>query len=136
MTRRIACTDTLTRPSATYWRGCCSNPHFARFTKIGKPWRGVVGIMHASFGRTPDDPAGVAVIEQLRAASPQFTAWWNDFRLARYEPSARVIVHPQLGRLSLLFTAFIASSMDQRDGSLMIVLQSPLDDDTRERLRA
>jgi transcriptional regulator with XRE-family HTH domain len=110
------------------------------FRALHEDWEAVacrmVGIMHASFGRTPDDPAGVAVIERLRAASPQFTAWWNDFRLAHYEPSARVIVHPRLGRLKLLFTAFIASSMARRDDHLMIVLQSPLDDETRARLRS
>jgi transcriptional regulator with XRE-family HTH domain len=110
------------------------------FRALHEDWEAVarrmVGIMHASFGRTPDDPAGIAVIERLRAASPQFRAWWNDFRLAHYEPSAGVIVHPQLGRLTLLFTAFIASSMARRDDYLMIVLQSPLDAATRERLRA
>ena len=110
------------------------------FRALHEDWEAVarrmVGIMHASFGRTPDDPAGVAVIERLRAASPQFTAWWNEFQLAHYEPSARVVVHPQLGRLSLLFTSFIASSMAQRDDYLMIVMQSPLDDATRDRLRS
>jgi transcriptional regulator with XRE-family HTH domain len=108
------------------------------FGALHEDWEAVarrmVGIMHASFGRTPDDPAGVAVVERLRAASPQFAAWWNDFGLAHYEPSAGVIVHPQLGRLKLLFTAFIASSMARRDDYLIIVLQSPLDDETRGRL--
>ncbi len=108
------------------------------FRALHEDWEAVarrmVGIMHASFGRTPDDPAGVAVIERLRAASPEFTAWWTDFRLAHYEPSARVVLHPRLGRLTLLFTSFIASSMAQRDDYLMIVMQSPLDDITRARL--
>ncbi len=110
------------------------------FRALHEDWEAVarrmVGIMHASFGRIPDDSGGVAVIERLHAASPQFTAWWNDFRLADYEPSAGIIVHPQLGRLSLLFTSFIASSMARRDDYLMMVMQSPLDTATRDRLRA
>jgi hypothetical protein len=97
--------------------------------------RRMVGIMQLSFGQTPDDAAGIAVIERLSAASEQFATWWNDYHLRRYEPSAGVIVHPVLGRLTLLFTSFIASSMAQHDDYVMIVLQSPLDDPTRERLR-
>jgi transcriptional regulator with XRE-family HTH domain len=98
--------------------------------------RQMVGIMQLSFGQTPDDAAGIAVIERLSAASEQFATWWNDYRLRRYEPSVGVIVHPVLGRLTLLFTSFIASSMAQRDDYMMIVMQSPLDEATRERLRA
>jgi hypothetical protein len=109
------------------------------FRALHEDWESVarrmVGIMQLSFGQTPDDPAGIAVIERLSAASEQFGTWWNDYRLRRYEPSAGVIVHPVLGRLTLLFTSFIASSMAQRDDYVMIVLQSPLDDPTRERLR-
>jgi hypothetical protein len=98
--------------------------------------RSMVGIMQFSFGQTPDDPAGSAVIERLSAASEQFRRWWNDYGLRRYEPSVGIIVHPVLGRLALLFTSFIASSMAERSDYLMVVLQSPLDDATRERLRA
>jgi hypothetical protein len=98
--------------------------------------RRMVGIMHLSFGRTPDDPAGLAVIERLSASSPDFVAWWSDYRLARYEPSKRVIRHPVLGRLNLLFTSFVASAMAQRDDALIFVMQSPLDEATRERLGA
>jgi transcriptional regulator with XRE-family HTH domain len=110
------------------------------FRALHDDWESVaqrmVGIMQLAYGQTPDDAAGLAVIERLNAASEEFGTWWNDYRLRRYEPSVGVISHPALGRLRLLFTSFIASSMAHREDYVMIVLQSPLDDETRERLRA
>jgi hypothetical protein len=94
----------------------------------------MVSILHLAFGRDPNDPAGIELVERLSAESSQFAAWWNAYRLSRYTPTEAVVLHPTLGRLALLYTSFVATAMTDREDRLMIVLQSPIDDATRASL--
>jgi len=109
------------------------------FRSLHEDWQSVaremVDILHLAHGRAPDDPAALELIERLEAQSPEFVAWWSAYRLSDYEPKAGVIVHPVFGRLSLLFTSFVASSLTKGEEQSMLLLQPPTDEATRERLQ-
>jgi hypothetical protein len=94
----------------------------------------MISILHLAYGRAPADADAIALIERLSKASPQFVRWWNDYRVRDYEPAAAVILHPELGRLDLLMTSFVATTLTGRRPDAMIVLQPPLNDETRQRL--
>jgi transcriptional regulator with XRE-family HTH domain len=97
--------------------------------------RRMVAIVHLSFGHTPDNPQAVALVTRLRDASSDFRSWWDDYELRRFEPTDAVLRHPTLGRLSLVFSSFVASAAHSTDESVVIVLQPPRDEETLLRLR-
>jgi transcriptional regulator with XRE-family HTH domain len=111
-----------------------------KFRALHEDWdriaQKMVGILHLAFGRDPNDPAGIELVEHLSAESAPFAAWWNTFELSRYTPTEAVVLHPTLGRLALLYTGFVAAAMTDREDRLMIVLQSPIDEATRKKLGA
>jgi hypothetical protein len=108
------------------------------FAALHEDWEGVarrmVGVLHLAYGRATSDVTAIALIERLTAASPQFAKWWDGYRLRDYAPTAVVLVHPTLGRLELLMTIFVATTLTGRWPDMMVMLQPPLNDPTRARL--
>jgi transcriptional regulator with XRE-family HTH domain len=62
--------------------------------------RRLVAELRADTGRRPDDPALRALIDRLRTASPDFTAFWSDHAVLAREGGARAFNHPQDGALN------------------------------------
>jgi len=107
------------------------------FRALHEDWeevaRRMIGMLHLAYGRAPGDVGAISLIERLSVASPTFVEWWNDYRLRDYEPAEAVLSHPTLGRLRVLMTSFVATSLTGRQPDTMVVLQPPLDDETRDR---
>ncbi len=95
----------------------------------------MVGIVRLAYGRALTDPIATALIARLTAESPEFARWWRDYRVRDDAPKSVRLRHRSLGRLHLLMTTFVASSLTARKDRAMILLQPPLDDDTRDALR-
>ena len=98
--------------------------------------RQMVAILHLSFGHTPDDPRAVALVARLRASSAEFDAWWNEYRLGRFQPTRAILHHPTLGRLTLTFASFVEYAKSLTDDHAVIVFQPPADDETMKRLQS
>lgn len=96
----------------------------------------MVAIAHLSFGHTPDDERGLALVHHLRQSSPEFTRWWENYTLRSFVPTTARLNHPKLGRLSFIYSSFIASGMDAASDSVVIVFQPAADAQTSQRLRA
>jgi transcriptional regulator with XRE-family HTH domain len=92
--------------------------------------REMVSILHASYARASEDPQTLELVASLRASSPQFTSWWDDFALGRLGTTATTLTHPTMGRLSLSFVRFIASPLEANDDRVVVVLQPAADRET------
>jgi transcriptional regulator with XRE-family HTH domain len=95
----------------------------------------MVSILHLAYGQATEDPEAIGLIERLNAESAPFTRWWNEHHVQDDAPKTTVIHHPTLGRLELLLTTFVASSLGTSRHRSMVLLQPPSDTATRERLR-
>ncbi len=93
----------------------------------------MVGILHLAYGTATDDAAAIALITRLSDASAPFKEWWSAYRVRDYEPKVMTIRHPTLGQLDLLMSSFIATTFVARQADAMIVLQPPMNDETRRR---
>ena len=74
-----------------------------------------------------DDPDVVALIDRLRAASPEFEQWWPRHDVAGFSTRRRRFHHPEGGELTFRYQVLIpAGTPDVR-----LVVQLPDDDHTR-----
>jgi transcriptional regulator with XRE-family HTH domain len=67
--------------------------------------RDVAGFLRLDAARHPADPSTVALIEELRAACPEFRTAWAEHGLKDKTHGAYVYQHPLVGRLTLGFEA-------------------------------
>ena len=74
-----------------------------------------------------DDPAVVALVERLRAASPEFDQWWPRHDVAGFSTRQRRFHHPQGGDLTFSYQVLIAAGAPD----VRLVVQLPDDDPTR-----
>lgn len=95
----------------------------------------MVAIAHLAFGHTPEDARGIALVQRLTVSSPEFAEWWAKYGVRNFVPTTTRLNHPTLGRLSLIFTSFIASGMRAGSQPVVIVLQPAADAETAHRLR-
>ena len=93
--------------------------------------REMVAILHLSFAGAAEDRKTHETIARLRAASPEFALWWDDFTLRRLHTISTTLNHPELGRLALTYARFIASPLEANGDRVVVVLQPPADDATR-----
>lgn len=96
--------------------------------------REMVAILHLSFAGASEDRKTHEVLSRLRAASPEFALWWDDFTLRRLHTISTTLNHPELGPLALTYARFIASPLEANGDRVVVVLQPPADEATRLRL--
>ena len=78
-----------------------------------------------------DEPAVVALVERLRAASPVFAAWWGRHDVAGFESRERRFHHPAAGLLRFRYQQLVPAG--EPDLRVVVLLPVP-DDDSADRL--
>ncbi len=79
------------------------------------------------------DPGVVALVERLRAASPEFAEWWPQQDVAQFQTRVRHYHHERAGELAFEYQQLTPSEWP----GLRVVCQLPLPaDDSAERLAA
>lgn len=79
------------------------------------------------------DPGVGALVDRLRAASPEFADWWAQADVARFLTRVRTYDHPRAGRLVFEYQQLTASEWP----GLRVVVQLPVPgDDSATRLAA
>ncbi|QDE35925.1 helix-turn-helix domain-containing protein [Microbacterium foliorum] len=68
--------------------------------------QGSVANIRLALGYDAHDRATLALVEELRASSPRFSALWEKNEARGKTHDAKVFVHPVVGRLTLEFNAF------------------------------
>jgi transcriptional regulator with XRE-family HTH domain len=78
-----------------------------------------------------DDPLTVAMIDRLGAASPEFTYWWAEHDVARFETRLRRFNHPIAGLLTFEYQLLAPAEWP----ALTVAVQLPVPgDDSAQRL--
>ncbi|WP_322070876.1 helix-turn-helix transcriptional regulator [Paraburkholderia bannensis] len=94
--------------------------------------RFVVGAFRADVARAGLVSEAGKLVEELCAASPEFETLWRENDLHNHaDGGVKRLLHPQLGQVELEYSAF---AVDGRPDLGMIVY-TPLDDDTAQRIR-
>lgn len=65
--------------------------------------RNAVSNLRLTAGSRPDDRQLRALIEHLRAGSPEFRTWWDGHTVRVHDHGTKTIDHPQVGRLTLTY---------------------------------
>ncbi|MFB8757677.1 helix-turn-helix transcriptional regulator [Streptomyces nigra] len=63
--------------------------------------RAAVESLRFEVGRAPDDPATLALVEDLRARSRAFDAWWEQHRVHQRTYGSKRLRHPLVGDLTV-----------------------------------
>ncbi|WP_107101456.1 helix-turn-helix transcriptional regulator [Streptacidiphilus griseoplanus] len=63
--------------------------------------RAAVESLRFEVGRDPDDPATIALVEELRAHSREFDHWWEQHRVHRRTHGSKRLRHPLVGELTV-----------------------------------
>lgn len=93
----------------------------------------ILAEFRAGTARLRADPQVVTLVEQLRAASPEFAEWWPQQDVAGFETRVRRYHHPRAGELAFEYQQLTPSEWP----GLRVVCQLPLPgDDSAERLAA
>jgi transcriptional regulator with XRE-family HTH domain len=80
-----------------------------------------------------EDPAVKALVQRLKAASPEFAAWWPRHDVAGFEPRERTFNHPTLGTLRFGYQQLVPAGSP----GLRIVTHLPIEgNDSAARLAA
>jgi transcriptional regulator with XRE-family HTH domain len=76
---------------------------------------GLIGMLRMDFGRYPNDPKTIELIDELNEKSDEFGEIWADGRVARgFTIESKVILHPEVGPVHLHVEAVrIAEDPDQ-----------------------
>jgi hypothetical protein len=90
----------------------------------------VVATLRASFAQHLREPAWTNFIRRLSAASPEFAELWARHEVAKPESSTKHFMDPDAGLLRLRTTSLAVADMPEA----RIVVYTPADDETRERL--
>ncbi len=78
-----------------------------------------------------EDPSMVAMIERLRATSPEFDSWWAEHDVARFETRLRRFQHPIAGLLTFEYQLLAPAEWP----TLTVAVQLPVPgDDSAQRL--
>ncbi|GGF51271.1 DNA-binding protein [Marmoricola endophyticus] len=94
--------------------------------------RSYTAMLHLAAGRHPDDPRTRAMVDGLRAASPEFAALWAGHDVTwRPGPERKTFLHPEVGAMQLDCEQLTAP----RDGQLLLVYTATPGTDSAERLR-
>jgi transcriptional regulator with XRE-family HTH domain len=95
--------------------------------------RRILAEFRAGTAALRDDPQVVALVDGLRAASPEFGEWWPQLDVAQFQTRLRRYHHPRAGELVFEYQQLTPSEWP----SLRVVCQLPVPgDDSAERLAA
>ena len=92
--------------------------------------RTYVADLRATAARRHGDPDVVELVEQLTAASDEFTALWTEHEVAVRRADRKRIIHPEVGMLDLLCEVLVGASGVQ----FLVVLFARPGTDAREKL--
>jgi transcriptional regulator with XRE-family HTH domain len=112
---RILFLDPRSRVSQLSWE------HIARET---------VGALRGNLARHRDDPRLAALIDELRAASPEFATWWDDHTVQERTHGTKRVQHPDVGMLTVTYDFLAVGDSGQR-----LVVVTPVDPATEQALR-
>ena len=90
-----------------------------------------VGALRREVGRRPDDRRLLDLVEELRAADPDVSRWWDDHSVRDYASVSKRILHPDVGELA--FDIEIVAAPQEPDQRLVIYTAEP-DSPTAELL--
>ncbi|QIS14855.1 helix-turn-helix transcriptional regulator [Nocardia arthritidis] len=101
-----------------------------------RPWepmaRATLSQFRTAVAQRPDDPRLNAVIAEVAAASPEFRTWWAEYPVQDFRPAVIGIDHPEVGLINLE----LYQSRLVEDPDLLLVLQLPVGEEDRRRVRA
>ncbi len=84
--------------------------------------QGIVAQFRAGSARYPGDPWFATLIEDLRAASPEFRAWWPRHDVCSGLDGRKELEHPGVGRLALEYISLHAPATP----GLKVIIYTPL----------
>jgi transcriptional regulator with XRE-family HTH domain len=94
--------------------------------------RSFVAGLRIAMARHPDDARGLALVAALHAASPEFTARWDEHDVSvRASDERKRLVHPQVGPITLQCQTLVAESEAQ---ALLVYTATPGSEDA-DKLR-
>jgi transcriptional regulator with XRE-family HTH domain len=93
--------------------------------------REMVGNLRVNQARRPDDPHLADLIAELRAASPEFAAWWDDQHVHERSRGTKRFRHETAGTLTVAYDMLAA--LDGSDQHLFVL--TPADDPSERILR-
>lgn len=105
------------------WLVFASADHRATIPDWEADARAMVARFRLEFGRRRDDPAFLALIAELRAASPEFRRWWGEQDVARRPLSTKRFHSPRLGTMTFEQTNFVADETAE----LRLTVYTPVD---------
>jgi hypothetical protein len=90
----------------------------------------MVATLRASFAQHLNEPAWTGFVQELSEASPEFAELWARHEVASAGSRIKHFLHSKAGLLRLRSTSLDISDMPET----RIVVYTPVDDDSRERL--
>ncbi|MDS2174309.1 helix-turn-helix transcriptional regulator [Nesterenkonia sp. CL21] len=124
--------DALPTHQLNYVRLIFTDPEMrSRFADWASVARACVAILRREAAATPDDPALSKLVGELTIADPQFAHWWSARGVERQDFGTKVIIHPEVGEITLEWDIFRYAGAPEQQ----LVINS-VDDDSpsRERL--
>jgi transcriptional regulator with XRE-family HTH domain len=110
---------------------CFTEPDVRRrFVNFDEEAPLMVATLRASFGLHLGEPAWTGFIQRLSAASPEFATLWTRHEVASPGSRTKQFLHPEAGLLRLRSTSLAVADMPEA----RIVVYTPIDDETRQRL--
>jgi len=110
---------------------CFTEPEVRRrFVNFDEEAPLMVATLRASFGLHLGEPAWTGFIQRLSAASPEFATLWTRHEVASPGSRTKQFLHPEAGLLRLRSTSLAVADMPEA----RIVVYTPIDDETRQRL--
>jgi transcriptional regulator with XRE-family HTH domain len=95
------------------------------FRKLMPAWeidaRRVIAKFRLDFGRSNNDLAFHALVDELNDASAEFRRWWPQHDVDGYGEGLKLIRHPRLGDIEFEHTAFVTDS----DANLRLIIYTP-----------
>lgn len=93
---------------------------------FGDTWaaeaRRMIALFRATHDLYADDPAFVELVEQVRAQSAEFAAWWNEHDVRGGAAGQKVLVHPERGAQRYEYATFQAND----DPALKLAIYTPV----------
>lgn len=92
--------------------------------------RALVANLRAAYGRTGPRSRAAALVDALRAESPEFAALWERHEVARRFEDHKVLIHPELGPIELDCQVLFTEDQSQA----LLVLTAPPRSEGAEKL--
>lgn len=104
----------------------------ARMPRWEQAARAVLGQLRDAAGRHPGDRRFAALVDELKAASPEFRQWWSEYPVRVFRPATIGVQHQRVGALDLVM--YQLRPVENPD--LILVMQVPATPADAKRIRA